>query len=484
MTKSTTGYTSKPFGAGAIASCSSRTAATPMRAVSPARSMGSRRSSRSRKAYPIDRNRIVMAGFSMGGASAWSYTVHYADRWAAAAPGAGFSETRDFLRGDLARQPQNAVQQTLWHLYDATDYAVNAFNLPVVAYSGANDGQKQAADAMAAAMLDEGLTLEHVIGPNTGHSYEAGARQQIQDRLDQFASQAAAIRVPKEVRFTTWTLRYNKMFWVTVDAMRRSTGSAPGSTRRSTATPFARRRPASPRCASCSTRVWRRSPPARGRALTIDGTTTRAAGSCARLVARAGLVEQCTGLEGGRSLRSWTAEDATGCRAPLTTRSWIRSCSCGRAASRCRSRSARGHSEQADYAISEWMHFFRGEPRVKNDADVTAADIAAQQPRALRRSVEQCHLQADCGPAAHSVACRRRRGRAGEVLRQPRARLRFSQPPQSRRIRRHQQRLHVPRSGQQRHAVAEAAGLGSGGHHQAGQQLSLPAAVCRLTGLL
>jgi hypothetical protein len=33
--------------------------------------------------------------------------------------------------------------------------------------------------------------------------------------------------------------------------------------------------------------------------------------------------------------------------------------------------------QQADYAISEWTHFFRGEPRVKKDTDVTAADIAA-----------------------------------------------------------------------------------------------------------
>jgi len=33
--------------------------------------------------------------------------------------------------------------------------------------------------------------------------------------------------------------------------------------------------------------------------------------------------------------------------------------------------------DQADYAISEWVHFFRGEPRVKDDTDVTAADIAA-----------------------------------------------------------------------------------------------------------
>src|SRR6185503_5043885 len=123
-----------------------------------------------------------------------------------------------FLRGALNRQPQNAVQKTLWHMYDSTDYAVNTFNVPIVAYSGAIDGQKQAADAMAAAMLDEGLTLEHIIGPNTGHSYEPAARQQLQDRLDRLAAKGRN-PVPKEIRFTTWMLRYNKMFWITVDAM-------------------------------------------------------------------------------------------------------------------------------------------------------------------------------------------------------------------------------------------------------------------------
>ena len=75
--------------------------------------------------------------------------------------------------------------------------------------------------------------------------------------------------------------------------------------------------------------------------------------------------------------------------------------------------------EQADYAISEWVHFFRGEPRVKNDTDVTAADIAAVQPRALRRSVEQRRLQEDRGPAADSVARRWRRGRTGRSSRPP-----------------------------------------------------------------
>ena len=120
----------------------------------------------------------------MGGASAWSYIVHFADRWAAGAPARGSPKPRSSCAARLARQPQNAVQQTLWHMYDSTDYAVNTFNVPVVAYSGGIDAQKQAADAMAAAMLEEGLTLEHIIGPNTGHAYEPGARQQVQDRLD------------------------------------------------------------------------------------------------------------------------------------------------------------------------------------------------------------------------------------------------------------------------------------------------------------
>ena len=43
--------------------------------------------------YRIDEDRIANRGFSMGGAAAWQFAVHYADRWFAANPGAGFSET-------------------------------------------------------------------------------------------------------------------------------------------------------------------------------------------------------------------------------------------------------------------------------------------------------------------------------------------------------------------------------------------------------
>ena len=50
------------------------------------------------KNYPIDDNRICVRGFSMGGAACWQFAVHYPGLWAAAAPGAGFSETPEFLK--------------------------------------------------------------------------------------------------------------------------------------------------------------------------------------------------------------------------------------------------------------------------------------------------------------------------------------------------------------------------------------------------
>ena len=103
--------------------------------------------------YPIDDDRVVMRGFSMGGAACWQFAVHYPDIWVAAAPGAGFSETANFLKVFQNETVQPTwYEQKLWHLYDCTDYALNLINCPTVAYSGERDRQKQAADMMAKAL--------------------------------------------------------------------------------------------------------------------------------------------------------------------------------------------------------------------------------------------------------------------------------------------------------------------------------------------
>jgi len=172
-----------------------------------------------RKRYPIDENRLVVRGFSMGGASCWQFATHYAGMWAAAAPGAGFSETAGFLHLYPAGAPRpDGYEQKLWHLYDSVDYAANLFNCPLVAYSGEIDGQKQAADMMALALADEGITMTHIIGPQTAHRYHPAAKAEINHRIDTIAAKGRD-PMPLKVRFTTWTLRYNQMEWITVDAL-------------------------------------------------------------------------------------------------------------------------------------------------------------------------------------------------------------------------------------------------------------------------
>lgn len=171
-----------------------------------------------RRHYPIDPDRIVVRGFSMGGAACWHFAVHHAGLWAAAAPGAGFSETPDFLRTFQGETLQPSwFEQKLWHLYDCTDWALNLYHCPVVAYSGTKDKQKQAADIMAKAMAGEGLNLTHILGLDTGHSYHPAAKDEINRRIDSIVNLGR--QFPRRVRFTTWTLRYNQMHWVTVDAL-------------------------------------------------------------------------------------------------------------------------------------------------------------------------------------------------------------------------------------------------------------------------
>jgi dienelactone hydrolase len=169
--------------------------------------------------YPIDENRILVRGFSMGGASAWHIGAHFAGLWAAVAPGAGFSETMQYLRlKTTGPDAPPAWEQKLYHLYDAVDYAANLYNTSTVAYNGEIDPQKQAADMMERALAAEGMRLIRVIGPGTQHKYHPDSKIEIDRMLDAIAERGRD-PYPRTIRFTTWTLAYNRMKWVTVDSL-------------------------------------------------------------------------------------------------------------------------------------------------------------------------------------------------------------------------------------------------------------------------
>ncbi len=169
--------------------------------------------------YRIDPDRIGIRGFSMGGASAWHLAVHYPDRWFAANPGAGFAETPRFL--DVFQKESLTptwFEKKLWHLYDCTDWSENLAQCPTVAYSGELDTQKQAADVMAEALDKDGIALTHIIGPKTKHAYEPAAKREVERRMASLA-RSGRREFPGEIRFTTYTLKYNRSNWLMIDAL-------------------------------------------------------------------------------------------------------------------------------------------------------------------------------------------------------------------------------------------------------------------------
>jgi dienelactone hydrolase len=170
--------------------------------------------------YRVDPDKIVMRGFSMGGAACWQFAVHYPDWWVAATPGAGFAETPEFLKVFQQEKVQPTwYEKKLWHLYDCTDYAVNLFECPTIAYSGELDSQKQAADIMEKALSEQGIGLVHLIGPQTKHAYHPESLRQIEQMLEALVIRGRE-RYPRTIRFTTYTLKYNGAGWVTIDGLK------------------------------------------------------------------------------------------------------------------------------------------------------------------------------------------------------------------------------------------------------------------------
>ena len=171
------------------------------------------------KKYSIDPDRISVRGFSMGGAGCWQFSVLYSDRWFASNPGAGFSETPEFLKF-FQKETLNPTwyQKKLWQWYDCNGYAMNLVHCPTVAYSGELDIQKQAADIMDAALKKEDIDLVHIIGPQTKHSIHPDSKIEIERRMSELA-RAGRDRSPDTINFRTYSLKYNRRHWVTVDGL-------------------------------------------------------------------------------------------------------------------------------------------------------------------------------------------------------------------------------------------------------------------------
>lgn len=169
-----------------------------------------------RRRYNVDRRRIVLRGFSMGGAGTWHIGLHYPDMWAATEAGAGFTETRRYAK--LSDLPP--YQDAPLGIYDAVDYALNAFNLPMAGYGSEDDPQLQASVNIREQIAREGLRLPDLralflVGPRVGHRFAPESKKE----SERFIRANLPQRTPDRIRFVTCTTRYNRCFWVTVEGL-------------------------------------------------------------------------------------------------------------------------------------------------------------------------------------------------------------------------------------------------------------------------
>jgi hypothetical protein len=344
-----------------------------------------------RQHYPIDPDKLVIRGFSMGGAAVWQFGAHFSHMWAAVQPGAGFAETREFNKVYAdGKVPPTAWEEILYRWYDATDSVVNLENTTTIAYSGEIDGQKQAADIMIryarkengnanppAAELNKvnpgdgspkaseakvagtapELAFYHVIGPQTPHKILPEAKPEVESLI----SEALAKRDPhpKRVRFVTYSLVYPEMAWVRVEGMKKQweraeiTAEVQGdkivaTTKNLSAVSF--------------------SPAAAVKAVVLDGQSLPGSDDLvfhqannqwiAGAPTQEGLVKRPTlsGPVDHAFMSSFLFVRPTGAPLHEKTGTW-----------------AKG---EFDHAVGFWRKVFRGEAPVKDDSALTDADIA------------------------------------------------------------------------------------------------------------
>jgi dienelactone hydrolase len=159
----------------------------------------------------LDPARVVLRGFSMGGAGTWHLGLHRPDQFCVLGPGAGFTTTRGYIPRFPDHLPD--YQEACLHIYDAVDYAENVFDVPVVAYSGGKDAQKLAADLVEARLKKLDIPMTHLVAPGLGHDFPDPWKQRAEKEYQKHVNRGKR-GFPRRVRFVTWTLKYPSCYWV------------------------------------------------------------------------------------------------------------------------------------------------------------------------------------------------------------------------------------------------------------------------------
>ena len=168
-----------------------------------------------KRLFRIDDRRVTVRGFSMGGAGAWHLGLHYPSMWSSVGAGAGFCDTVHHLG---LKEPLSPLHQRLTRIYDAQDYALNAFNVPTIGYGGELDKQIFASKTMHERGEALGVPIKRLIGPQTEHKFHPDSLKEFMAfHAEHTATGRPRYPAPSAIKFITYTLKYNSTDWLIVE---------------------------------------------------------------------------------------------------------------------------------------------------------------------------------------------------------------------------------------------------------------------------
>jgi pimeloyl-ACP methyl ester carboxylesterase len=180
-----------------------------------------------KKRFNIDDKRIILRGFSQGGEGAWHISLHHPDSFAAVEIGAGTVSRRAQQPGML---PYQLATLRIWE--NISEWALNIYNLPLAGHDGEQDpGQLESSLRARAQLEKEGFPSEGdpdylrskgapglwMVSKNTGHGTSPLVRQRLDLFLKEWGDKGRSS--PDHIRFVTYTTRYNRDYWISVDGL-------------------------------------------------------------------------------------------------------------------------------------------------------------------------------------------------------------------------------------------------------------------------
>lgn len=103
-------------------------------------------------------------------------------------------------------------------MLDSIDYAANAGVVPAIAAIGDKDVFFQSHVHMGEVFAKEGIPFVNLISPGTGHTIDPVTHREQMRRIAEHAAKGLD-HARKELRFVTWTLKYNRCHWLELLAL-------------------------------------------------------------------------------------------------------------------------------------------------------------------------------------------------------------------------------------------------------------------------